>query len=129
MVDAQLPEAEEMAALSHVMSESEYEKVKTGSAHGITPGVYITFKELLAQYDEDGNGSYSQEEVERAIDSIGPKFGLALPSYGSANALNTNLTNAQRAVLWQLANKSWKPDSNPYNGYVGQKVYKDMHGN
>ena len=127
VVNELLPETEEMAALSQVMSESEYAKVEAGSAHGITPGVYVTFKELLPQYDEDGNGSYSQEEVENAIDDIGPRFGIAAPSYGSANAKNANLTNAQRAVLWQLANKSWKPESNPYSVYVGRKVYNDLN--
>lgn len=127
VVDEQLPAAEELAALSQIMTESEYAKVTAGNAHGITPGVYVTFKVLLPQYDADGNGTYSQEEVERAIDSIGPKFGIAAPSYGSANAKNTNLTNAQRAVLWQMANKSWKPESNPYSVWTGRKVYEDLN--
>ncbi len=127
VVDEQLPAAEELAALSQIMTESEYAKIKAGNAHGITPGVYVTFKELLPQYDADGNGSYSQEEVERAIDSIGPKFRIVAPSYGSANAKNTNLTNAQRAVLWQIANKSWKPESNPYSVWTGRKVYEDLN--
>lgn len=127
VVDALLPEAEEMAALSQIMDESEYAKVEVGSLYDVTPGVYVTFKELLPQYDADGSGGFNQEEVERAIDSIGPRFGFVLPSYGSANAMNTNLTNAQRAVLWQLANKSWKPEANPYSVYVGKRVYAELN--
>ncbi len=128
VIDELLPKTEELAALSQVMSESEYTKVQVGNAHGITPGVYVTFKELLPQYDADGNGSYSQAEVERAIESIGPKFGIVAPSYGPANAKNTNLTNAQRAVLWQLANKSWNPNSNPYSVFIGKTVYEELNG-
>jgi hypothetical protein len=66
--------------------------------------------------------------VERAIDSIGPRTGFAAPSSAPANATNTNLTNAQRAVLWQLANKSWNPSSNPYSVWEGRKVYNDLNG-
>lgn len=127
VVDALLPEDEEMAALSQVLSESDYAKTEMAAAHKVKPSIYVTFKELLPQYDVNGNGSYSQEEVERAIDAIGPKTGIALPSYGSANAINTNLNNSQRAVLWQLANKSWKPESNPYNTSVGRKVYEELN--
>jgi hypothetical protein len=128
IIDEQLPASQELLALSQVMTDSDYAKVQAGNAHGITPGVFVTFKELLPRFDEDGNGSFSQEEVERAIDSIGPRTGFAAPSSAPANATNTNLTNAQRAVLWQLANKSWNPSSNPYSVWEGRKVYNDLNG-
>ncbi|MCI6358498.1 MAG: hypothetical protein MR778_00880 [Clostridiales bacterium] len=35
----------------------------------------------------------------------------------------SELTTEQKAVLWQIQNKSWKGSSNPYSKYVGNRVY------
>ena len=49
--------------------------------------------------------------------------GIVLPGAGSGQSL----TVTQQAVLWQLANKSWKPAKNPYSTSVGQKVYDALN--
>jgi len=34
----------------------------------------------------------------------------------------------QKAAIWQLMNKSWKPESNPYSATVGRAVVAAMNG-
>lgn len=111
----------QMNALSQVMSESEYEKLSTGTEYGVSPNAYVTFKETVNQYDADGNGSLKQAEVEAALDSFGG--GLTLPG-----DTRITLTNDQKAVLWQLQGKSWSAKNNPYNTAIGQRVYDALHG-
>ena len=53
---------------------------------------------------------------------MGGGSGIVLPGGGSQS-----LTVTQQAVLWQLANKSWKPKNNPYSTSVGQKVYDALN--
>ena len=103
-----LSEEEQMQALSAVMTEAEYGRLKAGYDAGVTPESYVKFKEVLPKYDADGNGSYKQEEVEAAIKSI------------------PGLSNAQRAALWQIQNKSWKPTGNPFSTSVSKSVYDDL---
>lgn len=111
---------DQLAALAQVMSESEYRKVSAGRAHGVEPSSYVTFKESLPKFDADGNGTFKQAEIKAAIDAMGEKYGTVLPG-------GSKLTIAQQAVLWQLANKSWKPKNNPYSVAIGQKVYNELN--
>lgn len=121
---AELSEDEQLAALQELMQESEYSKLQVGYEHGILPEAYVRFRELLPQYDADGNGTLNQKEVEKALDSMGGGIGLVLPG-GSGR--DQPLTVNQQAVLWQLANKSWKPNKNPYSTSVGRKVYDALN--
>jgi|GEM_PF-1035110 len=103
----------------------KYQTVNAGRNYGIAPETYLDFRERLPGYDADGNGSYTQEEVRNALDSMGGGEGLSLPTLdGGASG---TLTNTQKAVLWQLYNKSWKPGKNPYDTTVGQWVYDALH--
>lgn len=124
VIEADLGEDEQMAALQELMQESEYSKLQVGYEHGILPEAYVRFRELLPQYDADGNGTLNQKEVEKALDSMGGGVGLVLPG-GSGG--DQPLTVKQQAVLWQLANKSWKPNKNPYSTSVGRKVYDALN--
>lgn len=109
ITESGISEDEQMEALSSIMPESEFAKLQAGYAEGVTPGSYLQFKELLPDFDADGNGSFKQDEVTAAIEAI------------------PGLTNAQRAALWQMQNKSWKPTRNPFNTSVSQRVYNDLH--
>lgn len=111
---------DQLAALPQVMSESEYRKISAGRAHGVEPSSYVAFKESLPKFDADGNGTFKQAEIKAAIDAMGEKYGTVLPG-------GSKLTIAQQAVLWQLANKSWKPKNNPYSVAIGQKVYNELN--
>lgn len=121
---AELSEDEQLAALQELMQESEYSKLQVGYEHGILPEAYVRFRELLPQYDADGNGTLNQKEVEKALESMGGGVGLVLPG-GSGG--DQPLTVKQQAVLWQLANRSWKPNKNPYSTSVGKKVYDALN--
>lgn len=110
VVDAGLNEQNTMLALEKVMTEGEYLKLSVGNEYGLSPLSYVDFKETMPEFDTDKNGSYTQEEVKSALSSM------------------KELTDKQRAILWQITNKSWKPDNNPFNTDIGRKVYDDLNG-
>lgn len=96
-----------------------YRAAAGGRNYGISPEIYITYRETLPQYDADGNNSYTQKEVQAALDGI--RMGGSLLLGGG------ELTREQKAVLWQLANASWKPYKNPYDTGIGQAIYDGLH--
>lgn len=108
VVNSGLTESEQMTAMGELMPEGEYEKLRAVSLEGVTPRAYVSYKQTLPLYDTDGNGSFKQEEVEAALDSL-------------------PLTTEQRAALWQMQNKSWKPGNNPYSVSVSQQVYNTLN--
>lgn len=111
-VDAGGTTEEQMNALKAVMREEQYTKLEIALSYGIEPESYVHLKELLPQYDKDGSGGISNEELEKAIDTMG---GGLLPGVGQ-------LTREQQAVLWQLFSGSKSAKNNPYSRTVGQKI-------
>lgn len=107
VVTSGLSDQEQLAALGTLMGESEYAKVETGYEFGVTPAMYVQARENVAEIDE--NGSTSQDEATRAISSM------------------QGLTVREKAVLWQLQNKSWKATNNPFDTMTGQQVYNALH--
>lgn len=117
IVDSGISESDQMAALSQYMTESEYRKLSAGYDYGVSPDDYITFRETLPSFDENGNGSFTQAETEAALNSLSSS-GLILPGF-----TGVNLTNDQKAVLWQLQGSNWSWRNNPYNTAIGRQVY------
>ena len=115
---AGLSEADEVAALVSVSYESTGRLIQVGYDHGIEPSVCVDFKRALPDFDADGNGSYSQKEVELAIDTI-----AGSEVYLTLTGGKIKLTRDQKAVLWQLQNSNWKPHKNPYDREIGQQIY------
>lgn len=111
IVDAFDSVNDQIAALETEMSEGEIEKIQIGYSRSVTPEMYVASKEAMYAQDDagDNNNSTSQMEAKYALDGM-------------------DLTDSQKAVLWQLANKSWKPYSNPYDTDIGQAVYDELHG-
>lgn len=107
VVTSGLSDQEQLAALGTLMGESEYAKVETGYEFGVTPAMYVQARENVAEIDENGNTS--QDEATQAISSI------------------QGLTVREKAVLWQLQNKSWKETNNPFDTMTGQQVYNALH--
>ena len=116
IVDSGISQADQLAALEAVMPESEYGKLQTGTAYGVTPKAYVDLKEALPRHDSDGNGSFNQAEVEAAINSLGGLGGLG-----------GGLSNSQKAALWQMYNKSWSAKNNPFSVSVGQRVHDALN--
>jgi len=107
----------------------KYQTAAQGRDYGITPDIMISFTEMLPDFDADGNGSFTQAEVKTAIDAL--SNGGHLPSIGGAITFQLTgggLSNSQKAVLWQLYNKSWKAKNNPFDVTIGQWIYDGLHG-
>lgn len=92
-----LDEAEKVEALEYLMPNGTAEKFSTAVSYGIASEQYVDYMEHA---DANGNGSVTQKEAQDMISSI------------------SGLSQQQRAVLWQLQNKSWKSENNPF-GYSG----------
>ena len=107
VVTSDMSDQDQLAALGTLMGESEYAKVETGYEFGVTPAMYVQARENVAELDENGNTS--QDEATQAISSI------------------QGLTVREKAVLWQLQNKSWKATNNPFDTMTGQQVYNALH--
>ncbi len=89
-------------------------KAAVAKEAGISPGIYALFQVALQEADTDGKG-LSQEKAKAAVESVG------------------GLTQAQKAYLWQSANKSWK--KNPYGSatvseykYAGDEFANPVEG-
>lgn len=93
------------------------QKATGGLSYGITPSIYVEYRAALPGYDANGNKNYSQAEVKAALDAM---------TFGDNPLLGGSLTRQQKAVLWQLANSSWKPYKNPYDTQIGQAVYDGL---
>lgn len=113
---------EQLMALETINTESQQEKFVQANKEGVSPEKYASVLEEIQQYDTNGNGSLTQEEVENALNSIG-RSGLMLPGGDGDFTLSTR----DKAVIWQLTNKSWKPDNNPFDVEVGKAIYNAMH--
>lgn len=105
-VDFSGNEAIQLAGLAGQMQASQFAKVQIAHSFGVTPDAYVGYYEIREKFDTDHSGSYSNAEVQAAIDSMS--------SYG--------LTNSEKAVLWQLATGSKSAKNNPYSVEVGEKV-------
>ena len=113
---------EQLMALETINTESQQEKFVQANKEGVSPEKYASVLEEIQKYDTNGNGSLTQEEVENALNSIG-RSGLMLPGGDGDFTLSTR----DKAVIWQLTNKSWKPDNNPFDVEVGKAIYNAMH--
>lgn len=89
-------------------------KAAVAKEAGISPGIYALFQVALQEADTDGKG-LSQAKAKAAVESVG------------------GLTQAQKAYLWQSANKSWK--KNPYGSatvseykYAGDEFANPVEG-
>ena len=105
-------------ALLAVMKDSTKQKYEIADSYGIEARTWVQLKEILPQFDEDGNGSYKGEEIENAIDALNGHSGIMLPGGDGPQ----QLTNEMRAVLWQLFTGSKSAKNNPYSERVGSQV-------
>lgn len=105
-------------ALLAVMKDSTKQKYEIADSYGIEARTWVQLKEILPQFDEDGNGSYKGEEIENAIDALNGHSGIMLPGGDGPQ----QLTNEKRAVLWQLFTGSKSAKNNPYSERVGSQV-------
>lgn len=97
------------------MTESTFDKVRISGQYDISPSQYIRYREMLVEEDaknedpEKRNNSIDRDETAAALNGM------------------LGLSNEQKAVLWQLQNKIWKPNKNPFDKEVGKVVYDYLH--
>lgn len=113
---------QQLKALETVNLESQQKKFVLAYENGVMPEVYAAVIAELPNYDKDGNGSLNQEEVANALNSMG-RGAMTLP--GGAN--DFTLSTQDKAVIWQLCNKSWKSKNNPFASGVGSRVYNALN--
>ncbi|MEG1578200.1 MAG: hypothetical protein RR336_05505, partial [Oscillospiraceae bacterium] len=102
IVDADMSNVDKVAALGTVMDDTELAKLDTvWEQYKVPPAQYVRYKEKLDEIDI--NGSITQEEAQRAMEGL-------------------LLTREQKAALYQVQNKSWKPWKNPYSTIAAEKT-------
>lgn len=57
---------DQLAVLSAVMTDAQFQKVEIANSFCVTPDAYVTLQEIKPQYDADGNGSYKNAEIQTA---------------------------------------------------------------
>jgi len=93
----------QLSALGTEMTDEQYAKVNLAYDFGVDPEDYIKYHEIRAQFDENGNGSYSSAEVKAALDSM-------------------KLDTDEKAAMWQIVTGLKSAKNNPYSTRIGQLV-------
>lgn len=105
IVDSGVSDATAAAAMQAIMPESIAVKFSAARQWNVPAEKYV--------------------EVYEATEGIKEKYGKTSLNAGMAKAAIdsvSGLTKEQRAALWQIQNKSWKPYKNPYSTSVGSSV-------
>lgn len=84
------------------------EKILLAQEYGVSDSSRRAAADEIDRLKGDGT-SVTQDLAEEAIRNV------------------PGLDNQERAILWQLQNKSWKWNKNPFDKRVGREVYDRMH--
>ena len=98
------------------MDEKVYAKCEALWNTGVAPAAYVRAQELKDQFDSDGNGSLTNKDWEKLIDSMVPT-GIVLPGDNE----HFNLTNEQMGFLWQMLTGNKSTKNNPFSRTGGEK--------
>lgn len=107
-------------------TEDQTETVKEALRYWQIIPAEASEKILLAQ--EYGVSDSGRRAVADEIDRL-KGDGISVTQDLAEEAIRNvpGLDNRERAVLWQLQNKSWKWNKNPFDKRVGREVYDRMH--
>jgi len=108
VVDAANRPEDQLAALSALMTDAEFNKVRTGDDFGVTPELYVRAREIMAGMLEGAGRSGNGEDVKAAVKKI------------------PGLTITQKAALWQILSPATTATNNPFNTVTGKKVQKAL---
>lgn len=135
--DEDVPEADRLSASEKATefaswvdrqnyTEDQAETVKEALRYWQMIPAEVSEKILLAQ--EYGVSDSSRRAAADEIDRL-KGDGNSVTQDMAAEALENmpGLDNRERAILWQLQNKSWKWNKNPFDKRVGREVYDRMH--
>jgi len=103
IVDSDLAESDQLAAFWTVAgTDAERRRLQTIEAFDVSLESFVAAKKKLAEGAADGE--QKQPEVTEIIRSM------------------TGLSNAEKAVLWQLLGSGWSYKNNPFSTSVGKRV-------
>jgi len=124
IVESGLSEPQQMEAIKEMSGvyESTYKKIEIGRDFGMNLKSYIDLKSIMYKFDADGNGSYSEKETEDAINTLAGDDNVLFALTGTTPNGYT-LSDREKAILWQLQDKRFKPKDNPFDREVGRMVY------
>ena len=135
--DEDTPEAERLSASEKAAefaswvdrqnyTEDQAETVKEALRYWQMIPAEVSQKVLVA--DEYGISNRSRNAVSDEIDRLKGNGNSVTQDLAEEAIRNVpGLSNRERAVLWQLQNKSWKWNKNPFDKRVGREVYDRMH--
>lgn len=107
-------------------TEDQAETVKEALRYWQMIPAEASQKVLVA--DEYGISNRSRDAVSKEIDRLKGDGNSVTQDLAEEAIQNVpGLENRERAVLWQLQNKSWKWNKNPFDRRVGREVYDRMH--
>ena len=107
IADAQISDEAKVLAFRYTAPDSVTHKYNIAQAYGVTIDTWLLAYIML---DENGAGdSISKDKIEKVLKLM-------------------MIPKNQKAAIWQLMNKSWKPESNPYSATVGRAVVAAMNG-
>ena len=123
-IDQSVSESNQLKMLQSVgLKDASYDKVARGYELGVAPAAWVRVKEVQQQFDANGNGNMTGAEWEAAIEGI-CSYGIVLPGDNT----RFNLTNEQKAVLWQMmVGKNTKAKNNPFSPEAGQR-WRELMG-
>ena len=135
--DEDVPEADRLSASEKAAefaswvdrqnyTEDQAETVKEALRYWQMIPAEVSQKVLVA--DEYGISNRSRNAVSDEIDRLKGNGNSVTQDLAEEAIRNVpGLSNRERAVLWQLQNKSWKWNKNPFDKRVGREVYDRMH--
>ena len=134
--DEDMPEAEKLSAAEKATefaswverqnyTEDQAETVKEALRYWQMIPAEASQKVLVA--DEYGISNRSRNAVSDEIDRMKGDGNSVTQDLAEEAIQNVpGLSNRERAVLWQIQNKSWKWNKNPFDKRVGREVYDRM---
>jgi hypothetical protein len=130
IISLDLSDKEKMGGLRVVLDDGAYEKVESAYKlnigldvyYGIA-GKYDTAADNYSALDDDGKKKM-KEQLKR--DGYGDMTPNQVSAYLIIEQYGAGLSKPQKAALWQLQNKSWKGDNNPYGKNLGNAFRKNM---
>ena len=102
------------------MSTGEYAKYSRGRKLGGSSAAYVLYKENMSAFDKNGNGSLSNSEIESLIYYISGNGGH--PLSGGKNVKFVAMSEAEKAVLWQMMSGSKSIKNNPYHSKTAKRA-------
>ena len=104
---------------------TEGTKFRAAYENGVSADAWAALYGAMSEYDLNGNGRYTQQEIREALDNVTVPLtageGAAQGLFGGLTE-ERYLTNAEKAALWSAYDPTWKTANTPYDATIGARV-------